>query len=214
MAPYLCGFPSRNLYNAAATAYIDVLRLADAALGALSQCKGPDDKESPYGEVLQRRYFDIDTPGVREKVVKVFKAIKGPSPFFTGPAEKDEPGFELELWYESVPPWAAGNLPPECTEEPDTAAYTQYDETEPRKAFIGLCPILFAGGRPEKLNSIKCSELSDTPSKQTAFPPGCTLVHEFTHWGYMMFAQAGFQAIDWNTDPFDKNVEPTSGYGP
>jgi hypothetical protein len=163
-----------------------MLRLASAALAALSQCKGPGDKDPPYGEVLQRRYFDIDTPGIHEKVVKVFKAILGPEDL--GPKEKDESGFELELWYETVPPWAAGALPPECIEEPDTSAYTEYDDTEPRKAFIGLCPLLFAEGRPGTLDSIKYSELSDTPSKQTAFPPGGTLVHELTHWGYMMFA--------------------------
>lgn len=43
------------------------------------------------------RYFDIETPGVRETVINVFSCLFGRNGW--GPPEFTERGYEMEIWY-------------------------------------------------------------------------------------------------------------------
>lgn len=97
--PEFCGFPDQNKYNMENVAYLDAMTLARAALRVLRRC---DRNPSLV------RYFDIDTPGVREKVTKVLEALVGPDR--VGAEEFQDPGLEYEVWYQEVPddkrgPW-------------------------------------------------------------------------------------------------------------
>ena len=198
--PRFCGFPDQNKYNMGTRAFIDSLRLMHAARRVLEKCD-----ESP----ILKRYFDIDTPGVREKVRAVFMALLGDSGF--GAAEFQDPGFEYEIW------WRYGSESKQkmgrnsCQDRFKTYGYTLTSGWDPRSLITVLCPVTFYAYTPA-LEFLSCDQLDNFVSLKMMVP-GSMLLHELMHWARLTLAHAELTVVDWNAAK-DPNVNPPSGYGP
>ncbi len=178
-------------------AYLDALTLAHAAVTVLQRCD-----QSPS----LTRYFDVDTPGVREQMIKIVLALLGR--LGGGADEFRDPGFEYEVWYQEPP---EGRQRFKTCDSPGGYGYTIWDESDSRKVYTVMCPLAFHLYQAS-LGSLTCNDLRDKAGKYMMCP-GSMLLHELMHWKRLTMAHAGIEIDDWNRLK-DSDVNPPDGYGP
>ena len=203
--PLFCGFPDQNLYNMAARAYLDALRLAHAGVQIAQRCGG---------DPIFNRYFNYHSEDeiVRKVVLDVLVALLGPSG--AGADEFLDPGFEHEIWYE-VPPTDEYQSPQgQSCDKPRVYGYVIPNPDDIRDVYTVMCPVAFNNpGFHRSLNSYGCNDLQETADLYMICP-GSLLLHELMHWNRLTLeTYGGIDIRDWNWQG-DSTVDPPNGCCP
>ena len=197
----MCGCNIQNQYNAIATAVLDALRLAHAALHVMEQCLVPEDDSIT-------RFFDTGTPHVLERVYNMFNALVGTDGL--GAPELLDPGYQLETWLDhGSSDYVIFEHPRSC-DNPYLMGYMNHFVTNDRKTWMMLCPRIWTTF-PSSLGHIGCDDLHDVAGYEMVVP-GAVLLHELMHWRMLSIAHANIEITDWNWRQYD--VNPPNGYGP
>ena len=195
--PALCGFPTFELQRDAGHAVLNAFQLAAAGARAATSCDPPHPSLN--------RYFDIETPGVREKAIKVLGAIFGPNGL--GPSEFPAPGLEFELWWDGSVP-ASRQFPGEsdCNKYLLTAYTANSDNPSYPITWIVTCSQLYTR---KVLEDIECDGIGDVASRDM-LNMGAIILHELTHWNRVIQRYARIKITGWNSP----GTNPPNGYEP